>query len=299
MRKLRPLSDWLMLFALVACWGSTFSLNKVALASLAPLTVVALRLSIAAMVLVAVMLLQQRSLRLPWRRWGLFIIFAIIGNCLPFYLIGWGQQKIDSALAGILMAIIPLLTLLLSHFLIATERITRNKLLGFVIGFGGIVMLVGSAALQNLGGATLIAQLAVLGGAACYAVNVVITPYNRVTSTLVTSTATLLIASVIMLPIAFARHPAASLTFSADALLAIVTLGIFGTALPTLIFYRLVASAGPTFYSLINYLIPLWAVIAGALFLHERPDWNAYAALALILGGIGVSQIKRQPAKTR
>jgi len=71
-------------------------------------------------------------------------------------------------------------------------------------------------------------------------------------------------------------------------------LGVFGTALPTLIFFRLVASAGPTFYALINYMIPVWAVIIGALFLDERPEWSAYVALALILSGIAVSQLVRR-----
>ncbi len=287
-----------MLLALVVTWGSTFGLNKIALLSLPPIVVVSLRLTVSASVLLLVCWQQRRSLWLPFRHWRFFIVLAVIGDCMPFFLIGWGQVSIDSALAGILMAIIPLLTLLLSHFLFAAERITPYRLAGFCFGFLGIILLVGPEALRGLGGTALAAQLAVLGGAACYAVNVVITPYNRVTSVLVTSTATLLIASVIMLLLALVTHPVTSWTISTDAILSIIVLGIFGTALPTLIFFRLVASAGPTFYSLINYMIPLWAVIIGATFLQERPDWNAYAALVLILSGIGVSQIAPQSAKT-
>jgi len=283
-----------MLFTLVITWGSAFALNKIALQSMPPLIMVAGRLVVAALVLLAVSGWQRHSLWLPWRRWGFFILLAVIGNCIPFFLISWGQLSVDSALAGILMAAIPLLTLLLAHCAHHTERITLYKLAGFVIGFGGIVLLVGPEALRNLGGASFIAQLAILGGAVCYAINVVITPFNRVSNTMVTTTATILIAAIIMLPLALSQHPPASLNLTLESVLVMSVLGVFGTALPTLIFFRLVASAGPTFYALINYLIPVWAVVIGALFLEERPEWNAYAALALILSGIAISQMMRR-----
>lgn len=295
----RSLSDWVMLFTLVVTWGSAFALNKIALQAMPPMTMVAGRLVIAAVVLLAVNAYQGHSLWLPWRRWGFFIILAVIGNCVPFFLITWGQLSIDSALAGILMAVIPLLTLLLAHFAHQSERITLYKLIGFVIGFGGIILLVGPEALRNLGGATFIAQLAVLGGAACYAINVVITPFNRVNNTMVTTTAVVLISAVIMAPLAALQHTSSDLNLTTESVIAALVLGVFGTALPQLIFYRLVASAGPTFYALINYMIPVWAVFIGALFLHERPEWNAYVALALILSGVAISQIVRVSDKDR
>lgn len=293
MQLRRPLSDWAMLFVLVITWGSSFGLNKIALGAMPPLILVACRLSVAAVTLLGVCIAQQQTLRLPWRQWGFFVALAIVGNCIPFFLISWGQLKIDSGLAGILMAIIPLLTLLLAHFVIATERIDRSKLSGFIVGFGGIVLLVGPDAIRNIGGSSVIAQLAVLGGAVCFAVNVVMTPFNRVNNVLVTATGTLLISALIMLPLALSLHPPASLDLTTDAVIAAILLGIFATALPQLVFFRLVASAGPTFYSLINYLIPVWAMLAGALFLQERPEWNAYLALVLILSGVGISQLRK------
>lgn len=284
-----------MLLALVVTWGSSFGLIKIALASMPPMILVAGRLVVAAIVLLAVNAWQGHSLWLPWRRWGFFIVLAVVGVCIPFFLISWGQLSVDSALAGILMAVIPLLTLLLAHFAHQSERVTLYKLIGFVTGFGGIVLLVGPEALRNLGGATFLAQLAILGGAVCYAINVVITPFNRVSNTMITTTATLLIAAIIMLPLAMLQHPSVSLRLSIESVLVVIVLGVFGTALPTLIFFRLVASAGPTFYALINYMIPVWAVIVGALFLQERPEWTAYTALALILAGVGVSQFMGSP----
>ncbi len=285
----------MMLFGLVVMWGSSFSLNKIALQSMPPMMMVAGRLLVAALVLLAVNAWQGHSLWLPWRRWGFFIILAVIGDCIPFFLIGWGQLSVDSALAGILMAIIPLLTLLLAHLAHQSERITLYKFMGFLIGFGGIVLLTGPEALSNLGGASFLAQLAILGGATCYAINVVITPFNRVTNAMITTTATILIAALIMAPLSLLQHSPASVNLTFESVSIVILLGVFGTALPTLIFFRLVASAGPTFYALINYMIPVWAVIIGALFLDERPEWNAYAALALILSGVAVSQVVRRP----
>lgn len=284
-----------MLFTLVVTWGSAFSLTKIALASMPPLIMVAGRLVIAAIVLLTVNAYQGHSLWLPWRRWGFFIVLSVIGTCVPFFLITWGQLAVDSALAGILMAVIPLLTLLLAHIAHQSERITFYKLAGFVTGFGGIVLLIGPEALRNLGGVAFIAQLAILGGAACFAINVVITPFNRVSNTMLTTTAIVLISAMIMLPLAMLLHNPASLNLTPESIIAVLVLGVLGTALPELLFYRLVASAGPTFYALINYLIPVWALMMGALFLGERPEWNAYAALALILAGIGVSQLRARP----
>ena len=290
------LSDWMMLLALVACWGSAFALMKIVLQAMPPPVLVAGRLLTAAILLLAVCYWQGHSLRLPWRQWGYFFILAVMGMCIPFTLISWGQQRIDSGLAGILMAITPLLTLLLSHFFLASERITRNKLSGFVTGFMGILVLLGRDALGELGGAGVIAQIAVLGGAACYAINSVLTPFNQVKNTFVTATGTMLAAALIMTLWVLLERPFGQITLDFSTAAALLTLGVFSTALPHLIFFRLVASAGPAFYSLTGYLIPVWAVALGMVFLQERPDWNAYAALALILSGIAISQIRQRKA---
>lgn len=285
----------MMLSALVACWGSAFALIEIGLQALPPLIIVTGRLTIAALVLLGICYARGNSLRLPWRQWGYFFILAAIGMCMPFSLISWGQLRINSGLAGILMAITPLMTLLLAHFINKNERITIWKLLGFLTGFAGIVLLVGPDALGELGGASFIAQLAVIGGAICYAVNGVITPFNQVRNTLVTATGTMLAAALIMLLLVLLVNPFGQIRPDFEAAAAVLFLGLFSTALPHLIFYRLIASAGPAFYSLTGYLIPVWAVILGMLFLQERLDWNAYSALALILSGIAISQFTRKP----
>src|SRR4051812_23429337 len=145
-------------------WGSAFMFMKIAVATVPPATLVASRLILAAIILYAVM--RARGLRLPppGRRWLAFIALGVLGNCLPFFLIAWGQQTIDSALAGILISVMPLATMVLAHFFVAGEHLTSRRALGFAIGFAGIVVLMGPAALMGLGGtpAVALAQAAVL-----------------------------------------------------------------------------------------------------------------------------------------
>ena len=162
----RSLNEWLLLFALVAMWGSSFMFNRIAVSSLPPMTVVAGRIGIAALVLLVFVRASGRRLPAPGRDWWPFVVVALVGNAIPFYLITWGQQVVESALAGILMAFMPLATLVLAHFLIAGEAMTRHRALGFAAGFCGIVLLMEPDALSGLGGDTLriVSQLAVLGG---------------------------------------------------------------------------------------------------------------------------------------
>lgn len=287
----RPL-DWLLLAALVMMWGSSFLLTKIALTTLPPTTIVGGRLLIAAIILLGVAYGTGKRLTPSKKLWGFLILIAFVGNCLPFSLISWGQQQIDSGVAGILMAVMPLTTLFLAHFFVAGESIKTTKLMGFALGFVGIVVLMGPDAVNDLqgSGTTLIAELAVLGGAFCYAVNTIISRHRPPGDAVVAAAGVTLVASFIMLPSAGFIDTPWHLTPSLTSIIAVIVLGITSTGIATVIYFKLIASAGPTFLSLINYFIPLWAVTIGALFLGERPGWNALAALILILGGVALSQ---------
>ena len=214
-------------------------------------------------------------------------------------LISWGQQSIDSGLAGILMAANPLVTLVLAHLMVPDEQMTRKKLAGFVIGFLGVILLIGPESLQHLRGVegTMLAQLAVLSGGICYSMASIMARLKPESSALVASTAVLLIASVIMLPVANQASVIDQIELNVRPVLAIAFLGVFSTAIATVVYFKLVSSAGPTFLSLMNYLIPLWAVLVGVLFLSEQPEWSDLFALIIILSGIALSQYRgSQPA---
>ena len=280
--------DWFMLATLVAMWGTSFYFIEIAIRTLTPLTIVASRIVLAAIVLFAVM----RALRLPAPRdaasWWFFLVLALIGYCLPFFLITWGQQSIDSGLAGILVGFMPLATLLLAHRFVAEERITRAKLVGFGLGLLGLGVLLGPEAIEQWRGTgtVLLGQLACLGGALCYAGNSVVTKRMPITDALVASAWTTTIAAVIMLIAAFAIDRPWNLRPDAAAVASCLWLGLGPTAGATWVYFRLIARAGPTFMSLVNYLNPPVALAAGAWLLDEPVQPTVLAALALILGGI-------------
>lgn len=287
--------DWLLLFALVAMWGSAFMFMKIAVATVPPATLAAGRLVIGASVLLVVV--HARGLRLPSLRsaWRQYALLAAIGNAVPFYVIAWGQQGIDSALAGILIAIMPLATLVLAHYFVRGEHITRNRVIGFILGFSGIVLLMGPAALIGQTGSALqvVSQLAVLAGALCYAANTVVARLTVKSDVLIASAGVLLLASAMMVPLALVLDRPWSLMPSVASIASVVWLGIGATGVATLCYFALIGSAGPTFTSLVNYMSPCVALLLGVIILNEEPGPNAYAGLALILSGIALSQFRR------
>lgn len=284
--------NWAMLAALVAMWGSAFMFVKLGVASVPPATLVAGRLVVGAATLYAI--LRLRGLRLwPFaRRWRSITLLALIGNCAPFYLITWGQQYIDSALAGILIAVMPLATLLLAHFFVTGERMTPARSAGFLVGFAGVMCLMGPAALAGIGGSLqeVAAQAMILGGALCYAANSVLA--RRVVSDdfLGTATAVIVVSTAVAIPLAIALDRPWELTPSAGSTAAILWLGVGPTAIATIVYFRLIASAGPTFMSIVNYLSPVVALVAGVFLLGEKPGPAAVSGLALIMLGIAVSR---------
>lgn len=288
----RTLNDWLLLFALVAMWGSSFMFNGIAVSSLPPLAIVAGRIGIAAIVLIVFLYASGRRLPALDRHWWPFVVVALIGNAIPFYLITWGQQVVESALAGILMAFMPLATIVLAHFLVAGEHMTRQRALGFAGGFCGIVLLMGPAALAGIGGdaVRIVSQLAVLSGALCYAMQSVLTRLIIKGDVLVAAAATLLVASLIVVPMALWQTPLSTLAPRWQSVAAVCWLGVVPTAIATVLYFQLIRSAGPSFMSVVNYLSPGVAVMLGLWIMGEQPSPNAYLGLALILIGIAVAR---------
>ena len=287
--------DWGLLAALVVLWGTNFMFIKLGVAAVPPATLVATRLVIGAVILIAVIRAMGYIFPPVGRAWLPYVVLAVVGNCMPFWFITWGQKSIDSALAGVLMAIMPLTTLLLAHFFVAGEHMTRYRVAGFLLGFMGIVVLMGPAALDGLGGSPIeiLAQLSVLAGALCYAVNGVIIRVALKGEVMVASAAIIAIAAVISVPVALAVDQPWRLDPSWTAVSILAWIGIGPTAIATLVHLKLIGSAGPTFMSLVNYCIPVVALLVGVALLGEEPGANAYWGLLLILAGIALSQLRR------
>lgn len=297
----RSLKDWGLLAALVALWGSNFMFVKIGVTTVPPATLVASRLAIGAVILVAVVRAMGHAFPPPGRAWLSYAILAIVGNCLPFWLITTGQRSLDSALAGILMAIMPLTTLVLAHYFVAGERMTRYRAAGFLLGFAGIAVLMGPAALTGLGGTSfeILSQLCVLAGAICYATQSVLVRIMLRGNVMVASAAIIAVAAVISLPVALVVDQPWNLSPSRASVLTVIWIGIGPTAIATFVYLKLIDSAGPTFMSLTNYCIPVVALLLGVTLLGEVPGVNAYTGLMMILTGIALSQWRHSVIRGR
>jgi drug/metabolite transporter (DMT)-like permease len=280
-----------LLAALVFMWGTTYLAIKVALADFGPLTLIAARLVLGTLVLIGIAAAAGSHLPRTREQWGWMLALALLGNCLPFYCITWGTQHIDSSLAGILVAVMPLGVLVLAHFTLATERITAAKAAGFVIGFVGVALLIGPDALYiGDGWLHVLGQLGVLTGALLYSGNAVLARRMPPMDSISVALTTLLISSVLMTPLAFWFEDPTLVVPSAASAWAVLWIGVFPTAVATIVYFQLIRMAGASFMAITNYLTPVITVLLGMTLLGERPGWNAFAGMALILTGVALAQ---------
>ena len=278
---------------LVALWGTSFMLTAIAVKTVDPIAVVFYRLALGAVVLSLVIYARGESLPLSWRAWAGFLVMAIAGNALPFFLIAWGQQTVDSGVAGMIMAIMPLLTMVFAHYLVEGERLNRYKLIGFTLGITGVVLLLGPVFRGS--DREFWSGIAIFTAASSYAVNTILIKRLPRFSPMVGACGVLIVASLIMFPFWLATASENN-SISQDSMLSVIWLGIGPTGIATIVLFSVIDRAGPTFLSTINYLIPAVAFFCGAWLLDELVTWMHFAALAAILGGIGITRIRTQPA---
>lgn len=290
----RSRTAWLLLAALTACWASAFTFTAMALKGISPEWVVVFRQLIAALMLFPLALKLGTLHEVPRAAWGWLAALGIVGNVAPFYVISWGQQHIESGLAAIFITTMPLMTLALAHVFVPGERMTARRLAGFVTGLAGVALIVGPEVLFDVGisDLELLAQAAVLFGAVLFAANAIIARNMPTMDLWGRSAYTSGIAFIVILPLALATTPLPDTMPGAQSLLGIIGTGIFATGLATVIYYRLIDEAGPTFMSMTNYLVPPVALVAGIVVLGESPSIWALLGLALILVGIAVAELK-------
>lgn len=289
------LRDWAALILLTVLWGSAFAFIKHGVQSLPPSALIFVRIALAATVLTGWAV--ARGHRLPALRdprWLWFCGLGFFGNTLPFFLVSWGQQHIDSALAGILVATMPLATIAMAHALVPGEQLTVRRLTGVVVGFFGVVLLLGPAALSDLGGRDVWAQLAVVAAAICYGINAILARLLPDTAPSVSSAGMLICGTIFAMPLGL-WDLAHLVHVDGTAWAAVVWLAAGPTALASLVLMQVARTAGPNFLAIANYLTPIAAMITGAL-IGETIGWSAMLALAVILTGVWLA---RKPAAPR
>ncbi|MBA3844037.1 MAG: DMT family transporter [Actinobacteria bacterium] len=280
-----------MLVLLALIWGSSFMFIKIAVRELNPATLVFGRLGIAALALAAyVFLTVGRSAVVAGVRghWPALLAVGLLNTAVPFWLLSWGETRIDSGLASIIQASVPIFNALLAFGFFHDQRVTGARLLGVAVGFVGVALLVGAQPQAKVLGA-----IAVVGMATCYAAGGLLARrYLSEVRPQVVALGTTTIAALAVTPagVALAPHHVPHLKTFAS----IAVLGIVATAGAYLLFYTLIAGAGAAYASLVTYLVPPIALAYGSIFLDERFGWPAFAGLALILGGVGLGTWTRR-----
>lgn len=285
------LKGWGGLGVLALTWGSAFAFIAVGVQTLPPSLVAFGRLALAALLLSAWTLHQRRTLPpLRDRRWSWFAALGFFGNTLPFVLIAIGQRETPSGVAGILMGMTPLAIIAAAHFVLPNERLTAWKAAGFLIGFSGIVMLMGPSALDGMMSSSFLMQLMIFGATLAYATNAILYQAGPETSPSVVAAASLICAAVLAAPLAaYDLLFGPPITPSLASVGAVAALGVFPTALAAIVYMGIARKVGAAFIALVNYAVPVVAALVGAA-LGESLGLNAWLALAVILAGIFVAR---------
>lgn len=286
------LLDWLTLGGLVVAWGSSFAMTKIAVGHLDAAWVMALRLAIGGAFLLVVLYASGRRLPREAGLWRWFAWLGLIGHALPFFLISWGTQFVSSGLSGVLMGAIPLFVIVAAHLFLPDEPITRAKAAGFVIGFAGLMIVLGPDRLSGFSveSDALKGEIAILLGCVCYVVHGLFARRIPFHGAAEQATAVCLVGGLMGLVFAIAVDPTGLNDVPWSAFAAVIGLGILPTALATLMMYRIMRTVGVSFVAYSNYLVPVYALGFGALTLGEALDWNVAAGLALIIAGIAASR---------
>lgn len=293
------LKGWGGLILLALLWGGAFAFITAGVETLAPSVVAFGRLALAAIILTVWAVAQRRHLPpLNDRRWLWFAALGLFGNTLPFTLIAIGQQTVPSGVAGILMGMTPLAIIMAAHFVLPGERLNAWKGGGFLIGFSGIVLLTGPAALAGLLETDFLAQMLIFAATLAYATNAILYQRMPETAPITVAAGSLTCASVLALPLAaWDVIAGAPMQPSVNSILAVIALGVLPTALATIIYMGIARKVGAAFIALINYAVPVVAAMIG-LMLGEALGLTAWLALGVILLGIFIARRGAQRRKT-
>ena len=281
-------ADWAILLVLSVLWGGSFFFIEIAIPTVAPFTLVLIRVVIAAAFLWAFLLVRGERLALPPGALFAFLILALLNNVIPFVMFAWAQIHISGGLASILNATTPIWGVVVAHLLTADEKANPGKVAGVLLGFSGVALMIGTDFLGEIGRGVL-AQLACLAATLCYALAGVWARRFRTmgVTPIAVSTGQLSAAAIVMVPLVLVFEPPwLASAPSAEAWWALIALALFCTTFAYILYFRLLASAGATNSLLVTFLIPITAILLGALLLGERLELRHFAGMALIGAGL-------------
>jgi len=279
------IKEWLLIILLSVMWGGSFFFVGVAVKELTPLTIVLSRVALASIILLAVVHLKGDRMPSSPGLWGAFFVMGALNNLIPFSLIVWGQTHIESGLASILNATTPIFSVILAHFWTREERLTINRVTGVLIGWAGVALLIGIESLRGFG-MEVIGQIAVLGAAFSYACAAIYGRRFKGVSSLVVATGMLCGSTIMLTPLALLIERPWDLSPGIMTLTALFGLAAVSTSLAYIIYFRVLATSGPTNILLVTFLIPMSALLLGSVVLGERLGWNAFVGMGIIVIGL-------------
>ena len=278
-------NQWGLLIILSLFWGGSFFFVEIALRDFQPFTLVFLRISMAAVILLGVIHFSGKRLPLSLKTWTGYFVLGLLNNAIPFTLIVWGQTRIEGGVASILNATTPIFTVLLAHFLTADERITLPKITGVLVGFIGVYLMMKPELSQGFSWRGL-GQAAVLVAALSYGFAGIFGKRFKNIPAIVNSAGMLLCSSVVMLPLAIIVDAPWTVRPSVEALVAVVGIAVISTAAAYLLYFYLLAAVGATNVLLVTFLIPVSALMLGVGVLGEVIKAVEYAGLGCIFLGL-------------
>ena len=289
MNKTMGSFEWTLLIILSILWGGSFFFSKVALNELPPFTVVFARVFLAAMAMNIVLLAKGQRLPGSIKLWGTFLIMGLLNNLIPFSLIFWAQTEITSSLASILNGTTPIWTVLLAHFLTKDEKLSINKFTGIIIGFTGVIVMIGVEVLSGIG-LNVLAQLAVVMATLSYAFAGIFGKRFGNIPPMIIATGQITSTTIIMLPVVlWFDKPWLLSTPSINTIGALLGLSFLSTSVAYVIYFKLLFRAGATNLLLVTFLIPVSASILGITILDEVLKLQHYIGMILI--GLGLVAI--------
>jgi drug/metabolite transporter (DMT)-like permease len=278
--------NWGMLLVLGALWGGSFFFARIAVAEIPPLNLVLFRVAIAAVALHLYLAVAGPSFRLALPMAGSFVVLALLNNIIPFSLMFAGQTELGAGAASILNATTPFWTMILANLLTSDEKLSWNKSIGIVLGITGAAVMIGPGVLAGLGGPVW-AKLALVGTAVSYGFAAIFARKFSKLPPPIIATGQLTASTVIMIPVVLFTHgPSGLFSASMEAWASVFCLALLATAFAYILFFRLIQSAGATNTSLVTLIVPVSAILLGALFLGERLELFEMLGMGLIALGL-------------
>ena len=286
---------WTAFIILGGIWSASFLWIKLALDEIGPFTLVAFRVLFGLLFAGGAVLVQRKAWPRDWAGWSPFLLLGLTSVAMPFFLTTWGELSIDSAVASILNATVPLFTIVIAHLFLQDDRMTHQRVLGLFIGFIGVVVLM-SEDLTSGSHNSILGQAAVILASILYAgSSVYARKKTQSTPGLVRGAAPLVSATAIMWMAAPVLESPLKIPHLPVSWIAVLWLGVLGSGLALIIWYYLLHEIGPTRTGMVTYIFPLGGVVLGVIFLEEHLSWQLALGALLIISSIVV--VNWQPKK--